>query len=273
MGERTRNLVALALVALAVATACGDGGSIAGTPATAGSEHTGGSANREKISSADEVIKVVDRGFVHYGVNRSSGHNTAYLSWGLVVENVSDDVAVSVRVEADFLDENGELVEEAGNDFTVLLPGQQLGAGGSNSYDGPIVKDMDVRVSMIGSLDTPDGQLHRDPPGDYVTLAADNPAARPSSDTHEVVTVEVTNTYDVPLTPKVTAVVRDTDGVLVGGMGNNDMDEEIQPGDSATAKLSRDVQLPRLATGTIEYYVDPAIGWIVTTDPLWEELG
>jgi hypothetical protein len=79
--------------------------------------------------------------------------------------------------------------------------------------------------------------------------------------------------YDVPLTPKATAVVRDADGVIVGGLNHNGMDQELQPGDSGQAKFpSRDIQLPRLTSGTIESYADPVLGWIVTTDPVWEDL-
>lgn len=258
-------------VGLTLATSCS--GSESGQPVAEGG---GDSANKRAIASADEVIEVVDLGFVTYRVTGSSGYQSDYLSYGFVIENVSDEVALSVRVEADFTDEAGNLVEDAhgGEDFTVVLPGQRMGSGGSNTYEGPVIADMEVRVTMIGSLDTPGGDRHRNPPAPYAELRTSNPVGRPNGDeSGEVITLEVTNTYDVPLTPKVTGVVRDTDGVIVGGMGNNAMDQEIPPGDSAKAKVIRDIKLPRIAEGTSEFYADPVLGWIVSTDPVWDDLG
>ncbi|MER5268306.1 hypothetical protein ABTZ99_40060 [Actinosynnema sp. NPDC002837] len=218
---------------------------------------------------------MVDLGFVTYSVGKSVKQD--YLSWGFVIENVSDEVALSVSVEADFTDGAGQPVpgtEEAGS-FTVVLPGQKMGVGGNSMYDGPVVADMEVKVTMIGSLDTPDGKRHRDPPAPYQELRASNPVETLTgqNDDNEVVTVDVTNTYGVPLKPKVTAVRRDANGVIVGGLGNNAMEEKIQPGARAQATLTGQVHLPRLTSGTTEFSVDPVMGWIVTTDPVFEDLG
>lgn len=272
MGYRTRGLVAVVVAALAVTTACGQGG---GSGSSTSSRTSGADAGDSmKIDSADEVIKVVDMGFVTYSVEKSVRQD--YLSWGFVIENVSDEVALSVSVEADFTDEAGKPVPgtEEANDFTVVLPGQKMGAGGNNMYEGPVVADMEVKVTMIGSLDTLDGKRHRDPPSPYKELRTSNPVETITGqdDDNEVVTLDVTNTYSVPLKPKVTAVRRDANGVIVGGMGNNAMDETIQPGGSAQAKLNGQVHLPRLTSGTTEFYADPAMGWIVTTDPVFEDL-
>jgi hypothetical protein len=276
MGDRSRKLVAVVIAALAATTACSGEGSGNGSSAggrTSGVDSPGGSGNKKAIDSADEVIKIVDMGFVTYSVEKSVRQD--YLSYGFVIENVSDEVALSVSVSARFTDEAGNPVPgtDEGASFTVVLPGQKMGAGGNNMYKGPVVADMEVKVTMIGSLDTPAGERHRNPPSPYKELRTTNPVATRTgqNDQREVVTLDVTNTYDVPLTPKATAVVRDAKGVIVGGMGNNAMDGKIQPGDSAQAKLSRDVHLPRLTSGTTEYYADPALGWIVTTDPVFED--
>lgn len=277
MGHRSRTLVAVAAVALAVATGCSEGDG--SWPSVTGGGGDGDStAEQDTIASADEVIEVVDRGFVSYRVERSSGYNTDYLSYGFVIENVSDMVALSVRVEVDFMDKAGNPIKEVsgGNDFTVVLPGQQMGAGGSKTYEGQPIADMDVKVTLISSLDTPDGDRHRDPPSPYVELETGDPVARrsdASGGVSEVVTVDVTNTYDVPVTPKATAVVRDADGVIVGGMSHNAMEQELQPGDTAKAKFpGRDIQLERLTSGITECYADPMLGWIVTRDPVWQDL-
>jgi len=51
---------------------------------------------------------------------------------------------------------------------------------------------------------------------------------------------------------------------------------EVEPGVAAVAaraELGRDVQLPGIADGALEYYADPVWGWIVSTEPVWEDLG
>ncbi|GAB3434168.1 hypothetical protein [Actinophytocola sediminis] len=260
MGHRTRGLLAPALVALTVLTSCSDSGS-----------SSGDSADERTISSADEVIKIVDQGFVTFS-SRPGVVPTEYVSWGFVIENVTDQVALTIRVEADFLDEAGEVIEEDGEDFTAVLPGQQMGVGGRNSYEGSAIKDMRVKVTLIGSLDTPEGKRLK-PPGPYAELTTNSPVASDTGKEIETITLDVTNTYHVPLTPTASAVIRDADGVVVGGMSSKAIKPEIEPGASGRASLARDIQFPRLANGTAEYYADPQLGWPISSNPLWQDLG
>lgn len=259
---------------MAVLTGCGEG-SISGKPGAEGSGAGEDGGNRQAVDSADEIIKIADLGFVAFNTGADSGYRSDYLSYGFVVENVSDKVALTVRVETDFFDKAGKPVDaRAGNDFHVILPGQQLGAGGvEHIEEKDIPADMKVRVSLIGSLDTPDGRSHRNPPAPYAEVTTASPvASRVSGGGREKISIDVTNPYDIGVTPKVTAVVRDAEGKIVGGGGVNSMDEEIPPGGTARTEITRDTRLERIAEGTVEFYADPQLGWIISRDPVWENL-
>lgn len=274
MGHRTRKIVAVAVAALAVTTACGDGG---GSSAGGG---TGDAGKPKAITSADEVIKVVDQGFLTYRLVKP-GVESDYVSYGYVIENVTDEVALTVRVKVEFTDAAGDPIPDlktGGSEFSVVLPGRQMGAGRTDLFAGPApggdrpaIAGMNVKITMIQALDTLDGKRYRKPPGSYTELKTGDPVAGERNSRAESVTVEVTNTYDVPLKPKATAVVRDADGVIVGGMDGKAM-AELQPGDSAKAKFSeRPIAEPRLAGGTVECYADPNLGRMIIRDVVWHE--
>ena len=273
MGHRSRKLFfAVAVVALALTTACSE---------EKGASAAGDADSPKRIASADEVIKVVDKGFVTYRVVKP-GVESDYLSYGYVIENVSDEVALTVGVAVEFTDEAGNPlpdVTSAGNEFSVVLPGQRMGAGHGERYAGPApggdrptIAGMNVKITLITALDTPDGKRHRKPPAPYAELETGDPVAVDRDSRAEAVEVEVTNTYDVPLQPKATAVVRDAEGAIVGGMASNPM-AQLQPGDSAQAEFfDRLIEDPRLAEGTIESYADPNIGQMITRTPVWQDI-
>jgi hypothetical protein len=272
MGHRTRKLIAVGAAALAVTTACSEG---SGSSSAAGSA---GDTNQPKaIASADEVIKIVDTGFVTYR-REKPGIESDYLSYGYVIENVSDEVALTVRVSVEFTDDAGNPVpdvEGGGNEFSVVLPGQRMGGGDSEMYAGPApggdrptIAGMAVKITLITALDNPDGTRYRKPPAPYAELETGEPIAADSNGRH---TVGVTNTYDVPLKPKVTAVVRDAEGVIVGGMDGRAVAQAVQPGDSGQAELLDGyVESSRIAEGTIECYADPNMGRMIIRNPVWQ---
>ena len=275
MGHRTGKIIAVAVAALAVTTACGEG---SGSSA-AGS--AGDADNPKAITSADEVIKVVDKGFITYRVGKP-GTESDHVSYGYVIENVSEEVALTVRVNVTFTDETGDPapdVKSVGDEFSVVLPGQRMGAGGSGKYssraaDGerPTIAGMDVEITLISALDTPGGERNRKPPAPYAELKTGDPVVAERNKRSESVSVEVTNTYDVALKPKATAVVRDAGGVIVGGMDGKVV-SELQPGAGARAELrARPTDDPRLAEGTIECYADPNMGRVITRTPVWQVL-
>lgn len=260
MGYRHRWILAIAVATLAVTTACGE------------AEGNGGAADSETttIASADEVLEIVDSGFASDTVTQSTGTVRGYVSYGYVIENVSDQVAVSVRVEAEFTDEAGNPIPgvSGGTDFSVVLPGQRIGAGDGRSYDGPAVADMDVRVTLIAGLDTMDGERHRTPKAPYAELETGNPVPDPEQAT---ITLDVTNTYDAPLAAMATAVVRDAGGAIVGGE-NQVMKEQIQPGDTGQVTLNWIAHRSGRPSGGIEYYADPRLGRIFVSNPVWQDL-
>ena len=267
MGHRARKLIAVAVAAFAVTTACGEG---SGASSAAGS--AGDTDNPKAITSADEVIKVVDKGFATYRIEKP-GIRSDHVNYGLVIENVSEEVALTVRVSVEFTDEAGNPVQKAGDghEFSVVLPGQQMGVGGSNTYadtssgdNRPTIADMAVRITLITALDTPDGKRYRKPPAPYAELATGGPVTVDRNTGTGPVTVEVTNTYTVPVTPKATAVVRNAEGVIVGGMDSRPT-AQLQPGDSAQAEF-----FGRIVEGTMECYADPNMGRMITRTPVWQ---
>lgn len=266
MGNRGRKLVAIAIAALALATACGndDGGD--------GGDPGGGAADPTPIASPDEVLKVVDEGFsLSKSTNPES--DTKTVSYGFVIENVSDEVAVTVRVGVKFTDDAGDpfLDLSGGDEFSVVLPGQRIGSGGSESYDGEALPaGMKVMVTLIASLDTPEGEHHREPPGPYAELRTGAPTEGDQPGGRQSYTVEVTNTYDVPIRPRVTAVWRAADGAIVGGASGTSVEQEIQPGASAPATFLRTVASPKVMQATIETYAEPVLGKVIVRNPVWQ---
>lgn len=251
----------IAVATLAVTTACGEG---------SGSGSSTEDSSPTTIASADEVIEIVDKGFVSDTVTQSTGTVRGYVSFGFVIENVSDEVALSVRVEVTFTDEAGEPVPRGhtGHDFSVVLPGQRIGAGDGYSYDGPAATGMDVEVTLIAALDSTDGKRHRTPPAPYAELTTGNPVPDPEQAT---ITLDVTNTYDAPLTPMATAVVRDADGAIVGGE-KQVVSERIEPGGTGKATLNWIAHLTGRPSGGIEYYADPQLGRVIVSNPVWQVL-
>lgn len=278
--RRRPPLAVLALAAM-VMTACSGGGD----DSTNGDASTG-DANEFAIASADEVIQVVDSGFVGAPGRDIPGEHDGGVSYGFVLENVSDEAALSVRTDVVFLDAAGTPLDDdgAGVDFTVMVPGQQMGAGGFARPEGGDVADMEVRVTLIAALDTLDGQRHRDPPGPYSELQVSAPVVNPERSTtptspswYELVEFEVTNTYDMPLTPSVFTVSRGADGTIIGGTGGTGTDSlastevEIPPGGTATADAKRTISyVPALEGAATEAYADPVLGWLVGLDPVWQ---
>jgi hypothetical protein len=266
MGNRSRKLVAIAVAALTLATACGndDGGN--------GDDSGGGAAEPTPIASPDEVLKVVDKGFsLAKSTDPESDNKT--VSYGFVIENVSDEVAVTVRVGVKFTDDAGDpFMDLSGSDeFSVVLPGQRIGSGGSENYDGEAFPaDMTVAVTLIASLDTPDGERHRQPPGPYAELQTGTPAEGDKPGGRQAYTVDVTNTYDIPIRPRVTAVWRGADGAIVGGATGTAVEQEIQPGASAPATFVRTVSSPKVMQATIETYAEPAMGKVILRKPVWQ---
>ncbi len=256
----------IAVAALALATACGndDGGG--------GGDAGGGAADPTPIASPDEVLKVVDEGFsLSKSTNPSSINKT--VSYGYVIENVSDEVAVTVRVGVKFTDDAGEPFMDlsGGDEFSVVLPGQRIGSGGSESYDGEALPaGMEVAVTLIASLDTPDGERHREPPGPYAELQTGTPTEADKPGGRQAYTVDVTNSFDIPIKPRVTAVWRAADGTIVGGASGTSVKQEIQPGASAPATFVKTVSSPKVNEATIETYAEPVLGKVIVRQPVWQ---
>lgn len=265
----TRKLVAVAAAALAVATGCGK------SDGSGGGGDGGGSADPTSIASADEVLKVVDKGFAVYRRGASDTSPAKGVSYGFVIENVSDQVAVTVRVATEFTDDAGKVMPDVtgGAEFSVVLPGQRIGAGGRAIYEGETIPDdMNVTITLIASLDTPDGERHLKAPGSYAELTTGTPVAGEKESYLQPYTVDVTNTYDAPIKPRATMVARDAEGKIVGGAVGKVPAQEIQPGATAPVEVDRDASSPKLQAATVECYADPGLGKVIVSKPVWQVL-
>lgn len=263
----------LAVGAVLLAASCGgdDGGS--GTGDSGGAVED---ALAEPLSSADEVIQVVEQGFNVRRIAEGPGYQVDALDLGYVIENVSDHVAIDVVVEVVALDQAGNPIDDLSVEgtagFGVVMPGQRLGAGGTTRLDdGEVIGDIDVRVTMIVGLDTPDGQSYREPPGPYVDLEMTEPAPDPERIYHESswFTTSVTNTYDMDVMPTVRSVLRGADGSIIGGGSSGDPTDIVAPGGTATVEFRQSSGSPELDAATAEHFAVPELAMPLTPDAVW----
>jgi hypothetical protein len=263
-----RKAVVLAVGGLLAASCGGDG--------DGGTGGAGEAASATTVASPDEVIQVVEQGFGVRRIAEGPGYQVDALDHGFVIQNVSDQVAIDVRLEVTALDPAGNPIEglsmEGTTAFGVVLPGQRLGAGGSTRLDdGEVIGGIDIRVTMIVALDTPDGRDHRRPPGPYVELAMTDPVPDPAradgADTW--FTTSVTNTYDIDVRPTVRSVLRGADGSIIGGGDSGDATGLAAPGASAAVEFRQSSGSPELDAATAEYYAVPQVDMPLTPDVVW----
>jgi hypothetical protein len=251
-------IAAVAVMLLAVA--CGGSGD---PPET---ERAGGGG----VSHVDDVVPVAEYGFTPYQ-SGGEGRTEERVTYGWVVQNISDQVAVGVRVHVTFYDEAGDEIEELRDDeeFGVVLPGRPIGGGDDRaSTGGRIATDMGVAVTYVAALDTMEG-------GRYRGLEHGDPVTVPerSSPQRRTWTLAITNTYDIPLTPVVHHVLRSPDGAIVGGVAERPVGQPVQPGAAVPAEVAYDLAFPDLAETVPELYVDAAVPWPTVADPVWEQAG
>jgi hypothetical protein len=256
-----------------LAIACGR----SGDPETERAGGSGPGADGGAASHVDDILPVAEYGFTPYR-SGGEGRTEERVTHGWVVQNISGQVAVGVRVHVTFYDGAGDEIEELRDDeeLGVVLPGRPIGGGDDRaSTGGRIATDMGVAVTYVAALDTVEGGRYRQPPGPYRALAHGDPVtdlAR-SSPQRRTWTLAITNTYDIPLTPVVHHVLRSPDGAIVGGVAERPVDQPVQPGAAATAEVAYDLGFPDLADAVPEVYVDAAFPWPTVADPAWQEAG
>jgi hypothetical protein len=197
-------------------------------------------------------IRVVETGF---SVLSDSDYDVSY---GVVIENTTDQVAyhtvACVTLHGD-ANENSDDNEDSGcRRFTVevLLPGQQVGFGALDNiytYQGTLT---DVSVELQGPATWEDP----DEPGRAEIVASDLDVAY-SPDNHPVVSFDRQSHYehDVARNASVYAVLRNTDGEIVGASGI-DLDVPVRPQETVRHSIVHEAPIPDLATA--EVYIFPS---------------
>jgi hypothetical protein len=224
-GREVLALAAVAVLACGVVVVVGDGGGGGG-------------------------VRVVETG---YSVLTDPDHAVSY---GVVVENTTDDVAyhtvacVKPQLDADEYEDDGYGCRR----FTVevLLPGQSVGFGGSERLlpsDGEVT-GLSVELQGPGTWEEPDEY-------DRGQIVARGLAVAHSPENHPVVSFDGRSSYqqDTVRTAAAYAVLRDRDGDIVGATGR-ELEVPVRPGEAGRHSLVHEAVVPDLAT--VEVYLFPS---------------
>ncbi len=198
------------------------------------------------LSDAEDggELRIVESGFST--VTNSNGNPMG--TWGLVVENTSEDTAATQPVELDYLDSSGEsLVDDepkVNSDITAIPPGGRAGISDTVYLDRPGLDEVDIELgetewwpldaegfelaeltaSEVETLVQPDSGMPEEPPsGQSVDWEEDQ----------MVVQFRVDSGYTRMLNnPGAFAIFRDGDGEIVGGSSPLDIESytEFPPG-------------------------------------------
>jgi hypothetical protein len=183
-------------------------------------------------------LTVVDSGFSTYrGFDGPAG------SYGLILENTSDQPITHVTVRVDVYDTDDAVVGSYDHPIAVVNPGARLGLGAEIS---------DPMPNGIGRLDirTEDGEGGSVPSGAF-TLAD---VATSSDEFGVYTTFVVASSYDVGFErSRAYAVYRDTTNRIVGGA--NGLVDLIPPRGRANGEVTAFAVVPDVARA--EVYVDP----------------
>lgn len=210
----------------------------------------------------DGGIELVDSGFRVF----TDEIDREFATFGFVVENTSTMAALATDIRVTFLDGSGEPIASPGFTTpeivtpTVVLPGEQFGAGGSVDLEGAgqtdPIEPTDLRVEIAGSQWYPAEDRFLE----FATITADEVTVSEEPTLASPIELAFTaaSEYDRPLSATGTAVLRDEAGNLVGGVDLGGT-TEIEPG-SSEGELTGDSfqDLPPLDDLGAEVYLVPS---------------
>jgi hypothetical protein len=189
-------------------------------------------------AEAVDGLEVVDSGFSTYeGFDGPAG------SYGLILENTSDQPITYFTVQVVVYDTNRTVVASYDHDVAVVNPGARLGLGAEVS---------DPLPNGIGRLDIRTEEGDGDPVPQGAFTVAD--VATSSDEFGVYTTFIVTSSYDVEFELSYAyAVYRDAAGKIIGGA--NGLIDLIPPRGRATGEVTAFAVVPNVARA--EVYVDP----------------
>jgi len=189
-------------------------------------------------SETIDGLEVVDSGFSTYeGFDGPTG------SYGLILENTSDQPITYLTVQVVVYDTNDTVVASYHHDVAVVNPGARLGLGAEVS---------DPLPNGIGRLDIRTEEGGGDPVSDGAFTVAD---VSTSSDEFGIYTTfVVSSSYDVEFELSYAyAVYRDAAGKIIGGA--NGLIDLIPPRGRATGEVTAFAVVPNVARADV--YIDP----------------
>jgi hypothetical protein len=189
-------------------------------------------------AEAVDGLEVVDSGFSTYeGFDGPAG------SYGLILENTSDQPITYFAVQVVVYDTNDTVVASYDHDVAVVNPGARLGLGAEVSDPLPNgIGRLDIRTEEGGGDPVPQGAF----------TVAD--VATSSDEFGVYTTFIVSSSYDVEFELSYAyAVYRDAAGQIIGGA--NGLIDLIPPGGRATGEVTAFAVVPNVARA--EVYVDP----------------
>jgi hypothetical protein len=174
------------------------------------------------------------------------------VTWGLVVENTSEQTAAAVDVSMDIVDDTGEsLVTEISEyaksrEISLIMPGERAGIGDSTYVTGPGVADVTFELHdplwlpvgnelyPVASLTASEIELSREEGGRVVPYWGEDGIAGYWADEGPlIIHFRVDSEYDYILDgPSAQAIFRNADGEVIGGTHPADSDvwATIPPG-------------------------------------------
>ena len=241
-GPHRTAAVTLAVVAV-TATACDDD-----TPKTASAP-----TSSPPPSTAAGELRVVEKGFT------TSKHlfqeAKAVVDYGVIVENLGPNVLTGANVWIGPVNSAGALQTTDNRPFNhrlTLLPGQRLGIGKRMAVKGTRPDVTDVRVSFSEATWRPPK------PGDGKLSVSNTKTTRYNDGDDDEglrTTFTIESAYRRQVTPKVSQIVRDARGKIVGGAFEESLESPVAPGRSPHKIELDDDYMPALTPGiTTEVY-------------------
>ncbi|TWJ08091.1 hypothetical protein LX16_4311 [Stackebrandtia albiflava] len=200
------------------------------------------------------VVEVAETG--HSLTEDSAGD--VMVTYAVIVENTSADVAIGTNLDIRLLDSAGEPVtdEVTGNDriastVNLVMPGERQAVTNTTYIDGDDVASLEVTVDGSRWLPAGDARAQAVEVSE-VTVAGDG-------DTWEI-DFRVDSPYAEELTSVATyAVYRDAGGAVVGGSAPNDSRLFAYPSGTGEGQIEVSSASPDWEPGNTEVYIDPSV--------------
>jgi hypothetical protein len=223
---------------------------------TTGGGGGGGTETEPPYTSGHEDLEIVDQGF-SVSDDESTGAET--LTYGALIENHSDRVAVICSIVTTFNDEDGSEVASHGDAWlSAIMPGQTFGIG---------ISQIDVSGEPA-AMHVELGTITYDDPANYGEITVDVGDTTVDSYGRPTTTYTAESGYAETLPgPFAWVVHRNADGDIVGGDGAY-LDGPLDPGQPADDEVTTRGAIADVDESQAEVWIEP-----VTTDCLSDQPG